>query len=969
MTCSVVPFHSTHFSLCITAVLLHALPSMLSSTAGYTRRSRVLGRRRDDTTLCSTVCPAMRTRGFCRIYAREASVRASVAAEKEKELLCSATELFRLQEEVLQNGAVADESQRTAAIESIVAELKREKSYENWSLDAAVAERMASLRLRCCPYSHRREMQMDLRQSKRRDMKRKMEEANEQQVVNEKRPPKSVIAARQRVFSSLSPLQKCVACLLWQGSFEVPQRVVCDVRRRVEAEMLLDGCDADGIDVETEEERMVSVTVFRPSLGVVDLSSIPHVVAYVSQHPDVAVIRPKTAAYFTGSNTLRFPRSVSEKEIDIGSPACAHELVEAIVWTFHWMNDEVTQQQQKQPVVLRSLTMRRCAMGTADALINALRKHQLDSTLIALDMSDNRLMSLRFLFLLRAHFSNRLLRLSLENNPITRKPEYREQVRSSLPKLTSLDGRPIRRPPLSTPHPRVVSYTLCTATQDTPSRQVISVEELKAVLEGVSRFLYVWETRRVPWTSAELMYQRQQQQCQTSDDEHQLRGNKREKFVRLPEEELDDNNFHHRYLHPSATFSMSLQEDLAFFDPAKMRLATEVETDDGYTGMRLSPLDVRDLGVFDVAMKGNSRNLLMGRSVLHRFARGSLNCYTAYNFSLYPQRLEVCHHLSSAVVSVSKITDTAPSMRDNIATPAVPEEAKRGKEESESPQKKRRKERRLEATRPHSPPLSSSSKTTAREKAVAAPFSTRNDQRKPTFYIVTIHGMMSWRAPTMKRSECILATYDRVMTFVENALPPTNPIEKRRSAPLLLFNDQVHLRNAKNDHLAWFVAQTEERVVRLVVEYGLEVCADGEALVRAVVERASSDAAASAAMHMLTFGLGSEGPKEEEEEPGHDNSSDAKGGNDACVSRHFDIFSLLSEERPSTRRDDENEKDDDDDEIGAVVEEGVPHRVTLAQVDATVAAMNRRYTTVFALSAAQCMREAEENTTPHGEGS
>ncbi|ESS66678.1 hypothetical protein TCDM_04651 [Trypanosoma cruzi Dm28c] len=191
MRCGVVSFHSTQFSSCITDVLLHAPPSMLSSTAGYTRRSRVLGRRRDDTTLCSTLCPAMRTRGSCRIYAREASVRASVAAEKEEELLRSATELFRLQEEVVQDGAAADERQRTAAIESIVAELKCEKSYENWSLDAAVAERMASLRLRCCPYSHRRELQMDLRQSKRRDTA-KMEEPNEEQEANEKRPKKGL---------------------------------------------------------------------------------------------------------------------------------------------------------------------------------------------------------------------------------------------------------------------------------------------------------------------------------------------------------------------------------------------------------------------------------------------------------------------------------------------------------------------------------------------------------------------------------------------------------------------------------------------------------------------------------------------------------------------------------------------------------------------------------------------------------
>ncbi|ESL05959.1 hypothetical protein TRSC58_06374 [Trypanosoma rangeli SC58] len=910
---------------------------MLSSTGGYAKRSRVLGRRRDDTTLCSTLCPALRTHGFCRGYVQETSLRARVAAEKEEELLRSATELFRLQEEVLQDGVVTDERQRTAAIDNIVAELKREKSYENWSLDVAVAERMASLRLRRCPYSHRREMQTELRQSMRRENVRPGETTT--QGVHAKQPQKKGLSTqRRRVFGSLSPLQKCVVCLLWQGCFEVPLKVVCDVRRRMEAEMqTAEGGDVDDADVATEEQRVITVTACCPSLGVVDLSSLPHIVAYVSQHPDAAVIRPETAVHFTGGNVLRLPRGVTEKQIDLSSPACAHELVEAIVWGLRVMNDEDTQPQHQKSVMLRSLTVRRCAMTSADALVNALRKHQMDSTLLALNMSDNRLMSLRFLFVLRAHFSSRLLRLSLADNPITRKPEYREQVRKSLPRLTSLDGRAIRRPPLAMPHPTAVSYTFCTAAQGTESRRVIASEEVDAVVDGLARFLYVWETRRVPWTVAELQYQRQQRRRRHSfAEEGHVDG---DAVPQLNEEELNDDNFHHRYLHPSATFSMALHEDLAFFDASTMRLATEVELDDAYAGMRLSPLDVRELGVFDVAMKNNSRNLTIGRSVLHRFAHGSLNCYAAYNYSLYPQRLEVCHHFSGAVVSVSKITDTTAL--------AVSEATGRGGERSQQPQPQpRRKKRRGEAV---PPPHSSSSPSAAATAAAASLSSVSAPVRKPTFYIVTMHGVMSWRAPSMKRSECVLAAYDRVITFVENALPPTNPVEKRRSAPLLVFNDQVHLRPATNGRSAWFVAQTEEHVARLVVEYGLEACADGAALVRAVVERASSDAAASAALRLLVFGWDSAAAEGEVREEGaeallgdHD-GVDVHIDDDAPASHHFDICSLILAEKSTGQ-----------DEAEAMAEDA-PHRVTLAQVEAVVAAMNRRHTAAFARPA------------PHGE--
>lgn len=61
-------------------------------------------------------------------------------------------------------------------------------------------------------------------------------------------------------------------------------------------------------------------------------------------------------------------------------------------------------------------------MTSADVLVDVLRKHHLHRHLLALDLSDNKLYSLRFLFTLRAYYGTRLLRLSLIGNAITVKP-------------------------------------------------------------------------------------------------------------------------------------------------------------------------------------------------------------------------------------------------------------------------------------------------------------------------------------------------------------------------------------------------------------------------------------------------------------------------------------------------------------------------------------------------------------------
>lgn len=959
--------------------------AMLSNTGGYSRHSHVLGFRKDAATLQCALCPALRAKGRCKAYQLETRLRAELAAQKERELRTTAMQLYSLQEEILQRGREqgvdTSEDDKQAVVEKIVGELKKEQSYVRWNLDVEVVERMTLLRTRPCRYSHQRDLLTVLKPRKGTAKlgSKHMEKAQgELGAAASGGAENRLSEEHRRIFEGLSPLQKCVVCLLWQRTFEIPQKVVCDVRRQVEVERGYDSDDQEDAAVvdaaiEEEERRVVTVTTCRLSIGSVDLSSLPSVAAYIARHPNEPIIRTETWEHFTvwdakskSRRSALLPSSLTEKQVDLSTAACAHEVMGAVVWALRTMDEErrlqsdpnerrqerSRQQRHTQgksaAVVLRTLTLRRCSITAADALVAALRKYKLDTTLLALDVSDNRLMCLRFLFALRAHFAERLLRLSLANNPITRKPDYREQVRKSLPKLTSLDGVAIRRPPLRFPHPSLLSYTLAggAATASATSTTVrpkehstMSDTELEQVMDAVSRFFYIWETRRVPWTAAELRHIRDQggTRCRGRNKVSKRRRGEgtglaitsledgEEEPCVPPEEDLDDDNFHHRYLHPYATFSLSVHEGLSFFASDIMRVDAEVEMDKNYTGMRLSSLDASELRVFDVSMKNSSRNLLLGRSVLHRHARGSLSCYTAYKCTLYPPSLSVCHHFPAAVVSASKIICAAVNAE---------------------PRKQQRQERQNSHRK-----QSKGDTGNAHESKTGATVFFPNRTRKPTFYTVTIHGLMTWRAPSMKRCECVRAAYDRVMTLVENTVYGEDTVEGRRSAPLLIFNDQLHLRPAgrcDDATTVCHVTPTLEYVTRLVVEFGLEACVDGARLVRAVAERSTSDASTHAALTVLVFGS-VESCESKGEEVGSPNVSASGAVHSTAVDHddptngveqtlpHFDIYSVLTSENSTVA------------DNGCAVVECPPHRVTLADVDAAVAASNSRYTFSFSV--------------------
>ncbi|CCW63807.1 unnamed protein product [Phytomonas sp. EM1] len=124
----------------------------------------------------------------------------------------------------------------------------------------------------------------------------------------------------------------------------------------------------------------------------------------------------------------------------------------------------------------------------------------------------------------------------------------------------------------------------------------------------------------------------------------------------LTEEVMEEDTFPHRYLHPAATFSFAVAPGLRWFDPARMRLDREVEGVENFHGLALSPRDLQDLRLFDLAMRNGARDLLhRGGDAIRRVAQGGLGCFLAYQYTLYPARGAVQHHLPRATLSIQKL--------------------------------------------------------------------------------------------------------------------------------------------------------------------------------------------------------------------------------------------------------------------------------------------------------------------------
>ncbi|XQJ26689.1 hypothetical protein NXY56_002654 [Leishmania guyanensis] len=982
---------------------------MLSNSKGYQRFSRTLGFHSDDLSKLGKICHRWRETGKCKAYNREQEVRREIGAAKETELLKKATALYTMQKELMADMAdakeddaeslelvqtamsrgsfSADPTKRQEVIGRLVEELKREPAYLNWSLDAAVAERLVELKVKPCPYTHRGDLNVALKRSRSGEDKEEthLQQQRRTEVVRREsstngaaavspaltvattktaEPRKDAddesdggwTAERHRIFKTLTPLQRCVVCLLWQRTFQVAQGLVMDVRLALEKRVIAqheatgrvappsisdEGVvaqssplhqhnssthevknedDKDALEaylsssvfeelVEQESKRVVPRVAFRPEFGLVDLSALPQLVTHLSTHPTCGILLARTLTYFTGKaprrassllsaspastsrlskhkrddapapasfHHLLFPSRapLTEKEVDLSTNACADEVIEAIEWalqvyhrdaqlhaeaekaegksegeikgdegrsskTSDTASPHVAALFQNERIYLCGLTLTQCQITSADGIVGSLHKRHMEQHLYALDLSGNRLWSLRFLLVLRAYYARRLLRLSLRSNPITRKPEYQEQVRTSLPYLTSLDGKPIRRPPLRLPKPWPTSCSRWSTDEGSPEHQ-----EQEAVLDCVARLLYIWETRRIPHTAREL-------------------ATFRDAGRPVPEEEeLNEDNFSHRYLHPAAAFSVTMSPSLSLYDSATMREARSVELDKAYTGMRLSAVDVRDARVLSVALKNSSRNLLAGRQALQRFGRGAENCYMAYQFTLYPERMDVSHHLTDAVVSVVRVPDVVSAAVSGDRGKTSDSKAAASVAATTTTTGKRKKSAAARSVASDAV----TDKTSSNGSPTSPRFGTLAHRHPPSQqHLVTLHGIMTWRLPSMKRQECLQAFYTRVLVFTKKTLPVQNrEWEELRSPPYVLMNDQVFLYPAPTAGVAVagtalqpsvFAANTATRLSRLVVEFGLEGCRDGVALVRDVMERCTSPASEYAALQALVLGV------------------------------------------------------------------------------------------------------------------
>ncbi|CCD13105.1 unnamed protein product, partial [Trypanosoma congolense IL3000] len=330
--------------------------SMLSNTRGYSRHSAALKSMKDAATLQCALCPALRMKGRCKAHEVEQRFRTKIAAAKEKELHRSATELYLLQKEMLddqQGTADAPKITPQIAIGNIVEELKKDNSYLQWNLEAEVMEMMTLSGIRPCRYSHQSQLLVALRPV-RTSMKSiwssELGAKGKLEVIHRTPSEQRLMAERKRVFASMTPLQRCVVCLLWQRGFVVPQKIICDVRRQMES-VEDDSYGSDGectaeSKFQSEENRRVSVMSCQLSIGAVDLSSLPLVTAYIARNPDDLVIHKETLLHFTdgdageGKNqshrprrTAFFPSNWTEKHVNLSTPQHAHEVVGAIVWT------------------------------------------------------------------------------------------------------------------------------------------------------------------------------------------------------------------------------------------------------------------------------------------------------------------------------------------------------------------------------------------------------------------------------------------------------------------------------------------------------------------------------------------------------------------------------------------------------------------------------------------------------------
>ena len=396
-----------------------------------------------------------------------------------------------------------------------------------------------------------------------------------------------------------------------------------------------------------------------------------------------------------------------------------------------------------------------------EQFIGMLKKHAVAATLRSLDLSENKLESLRLLYHIKSECP-KLVNLGLQWNPITRKPDYREQIRRTLVHVIRLDGEVVRNPPLALPHPTAIPTTR-------EEYHEIAMDVLTTYFAGIEAF------------------------------------------------QLDE-DFAMKYLHPSATLSLTILPDTQLYDLS--RYADDVGCD------LLSGQDKKEIQLFQVSLQNASRDLRLGRIAVHRLARGPLNVMNHYLSTIYPERFIVDHHLGHCQMSV----DVLPMKPKS--DPQAEARARQKKIEALGGRKRTRSGSKIDKKEPVE-------ELPQEEKPQLNLFQAQASE-KPTL-LVTLHGAMSWRTPTMRAADGIRVSYDRVMTLVASAASGEYQIQ----------NDCLTMRNLQPTG-ALFCPYTEHRVARMATVFGLDTSDAGITLVKSCVERTNSDKALFDALSELT---------------------------------------------------------------------------------------------------------------------
>lgn len=962
--------------------------------------------------------------GHCPLYAYEQKLRREIVNNKERELKKQAVELLKLEHELAMDdvatggagGAAAslvDFAPTSENIDKVVQTMKQEKAYLDWSLDRDTAKRLLEQKRWSCPFSH---LQVPLPNSNEHT-------DNNAGVAMLDIQACATVFKQFSMFQKLISLTILAGSLVVPCRIVLDVEALLREKKRKEREMKhsADGDDEEEDDEPSEEEvaregsRLVRVTIVDVAKASLNLGSLPALLSYVVAHADASLAvdakqrlasisegadnflwAPEhrraslsallQAAAVTGNapkkgpqqgethsngktpvrqllTAVGIPKSISEKELDLSSASRCNELLDVltIVWQ-QWLlrrgDGAVTSSSGANP--LRFLSLRNSALSTAEHLVALLKKSNLHQDLVGLDLSGNKLDSLRFLFQLRADFKERLLFLWLQENPITRKPEYREQVRATLPRLVCLDGESIRRAPLQLPHPRAPSLA-----------RNIDPAEYAEVLAIVDRFLYAWETQQVPLPPVafrpkdrklplhpaltDAARQRRKRlrnanakaedgdnACATEDnngdDDALFRQASSSFLVKKKkassshadeddedsseassddddgdmEEDLDENVFAKRYLHPECTFSLSTAPGCEWFDASGTACVTEMDTSAVEATRRLntstaaasssassllfsrkkevqqvlSKQDMNELRVMDVSIRNHHRNLVLGKPALYQMVKGPVNCFTAYRSTLYPERMMVDHHMDACTPHVTLVgdEDTTKLAAKEAEENAALQQQQPATKPSAQPSKKK-VARDPYAARELPAALRERAKAAAASGPAQAPalqhhqlflgsatLTSSTPIRKPLTFLVTMHGTISWRSPTMSANHCITMCYDRTIGLVHRPIPVKGSLPPKtlhKIPRFVISSDMIFLRPAEPAPL--FEARAAERLETVAVEFGLDGSVeDNTALVRSLGERATSDAA----LHSVLSALLGVQTRQEQQDNDNDNGGE-----------------------------------------------------------------------------------------------